>query len=72
MVVVVMRENKLPIMELEHCLSEKPDYTNFAKEFFFFVEKREPITAKVMIELLAQNPGAARVQEWTKMNNPQT
>ena len=39
---VIMREltNKLPSMELERWLLEKPECANCAKEFFLFVEKR--------------------------------
>jgi hypothetical protein len=70
---IVLREltGKLPAMELERWLREKPDRPNCAKEFFLFVEKREAITAKVMAEMLAQAPMTAKGQESSKVKDSQ-
>ncbi len=70
---IVLREltSKLPAMELERWLREKPDRPNCAKEFFLFVERREAITAKVMAEMLAQAPISVKVQESNKTKDSQ-
>jgi hypothetical protein len=70
---IVLREltSKLPAMELERWLREKPDRPNCAIEFFLFVEKREAITAKVMAEMLAQAPLTAKGQESSKTKDSQ-
>jgi hypothetical protein len=63
--------NNSPTMESECWLLETLDHADCAKEFFLFMEKREVITAKIMVELLVQTYGAAKVQESTKMKNSQ-